>query len=71
LSDHLASKQTVNGPEEHDQHVPRLSRFVRNNRGWYQLVVVGMHSTLFIGIGVAAIAVGVASVANEVGYRHH
>jgi hypothetical protein len=36
--------------------------------GW---IVVRMDSTLFIGMGVAAIAVGVASVANELKYRRH
>jgi hypothetical protein len=36
--------------------------------GW---IVIGMSSRLFIGIGVAAVAVGVASVVNELQHRHH
>jgi hypothetical protein len=34
--------------------------------GW---IVVGMSSTLCIGIGVASIAVGAASILNELRYR--
>jgi hypothetical protein len=34
-------------------------------------IVVGMNSMLFIGIGVASIAVGVASLVNELGHGTH
>ncbi len=36
--------------------------------GW---IVFGMSSTLCIGIGIAAIAVGAASFLNELRYRAH
>jgi len=36
--------------------------------GW---IVVGMNSTLFIGIGTISIGVGVASLLNELRYRTH
>ena len=36
--------------------------------GW---IVVGMNSTLCIGIGIASIAVGTASLLNELRYRTH
>ena len=35
------------------------------------LIVVGINSTLCIGMGVASIAVGVASFSNELRYRTH
>lgn len=37
--------------------------------GW--IVVGGTNSTLCVGIGIAAIAVGVASLLNELRYRTH
>ena len=36
--------------------------------GW---IVIGMSSMLFIGIGVASIGVGVASLLNELRYKTH
>jgi hypothetical protein len=54
-----------------DQHVPRLPHLVRNDRPGVAWIVVGMNSALCIGIGVASIAVGVASLANELQHRTH
>jgi hypothetical protein len=36
--------------------------------GW---IVGGMSSILFVAIGIASIVVGVASLLNELRYRHH